>query len=88
MIEIRTAGFEGFIVPIEDTLLLLLLLLLLLADEILDTEDATLSAEEAEEECPLMIVLDDVDVNVLLGVDDIDDIVVFGVLLVFSRRTC
>ena len=87
MIEIRTAGFEGFIVPIEDTLLLLLLLLLL-ADEILDTEDATLSAEEAEEECPLMTVLDDVDVNVLLGVDDIDVIVVFGVLLVFSRRTC
>ena len=69
-------------------MLLLLLLLLLLADEILDTEDATLSAEEAEEECPLMTVLDDVDVNVLLGVDDIDVIVVFGVLLVFSRRTC
>ena len=69
----------------------MLFVLLLLTDDILDTEDATLS----EEECSLRIVLDDADVNVLLGVDDTVDIVVFGVLLVvfgvllvFSRRTC
>ena len=60
-------------------------------EEKLKKTGATLS----EEECTLRTVLDDADVNVLLGVDDTVDIVVFGVLLivfgvllVFSRRTC